>query len=182
LLIESANLSSSRTFGQGGRSTKRLQPDNLQEQQMKKTVTWILIADGTQARVLEHNGPGKGLATVKGLDWSIPPLQSQDIDSDRPGRGHSSGGSARSSMEPKTDPAQHREAEFVRSVAHELDRHAKDGAFDRLVIAAAPIALGNLRKVLSDFVKKTVVAELDKDLTNVPTPNVDKHFDGIIAV
>lgn len=149
---------------------------------MKKTVTWILIADGTQARVLEHTGPGKGLATVKGLDWSIPPLQSQDIDSDRPGRGHSSGGSARSAMEPKTDPAQHREAEFVRTVAHELDRKAKDGAFDRLVIAAAPIALGNLRKVLSDFVKKTIVAELDKDLTNVPTANVDKHFDGIIAV
>ena len=45
---------------------------------MKKTVTWILIADGTQARVLEHTGPGKGLIMVKGLDWSIPPLQRQD--------------------------------------------------------------------------------------------------------
>lgn len=149
---------------------------------MKKTVTWILIADGTQARVLEHNGPGKGLSTVKGLDWSITPLQSQDIDSDRPGRGHSSAGSSRSAMEPKTDPAQHREAEFVRSVAAELDRKAKEGAFDRIVIAADPIALGNLRKNLSDHVKKAIVAELDKDLTNLPTQNIDKHLDGIIAV
>ena len=149
---------------------------------MKKTTTWILIADGTQARVLEHHGPGKGLTTVKGLDWSIEPLQSQDIDSDRPGRGHSSGGSARSSMEPKTDPAQHREAEFIRTVAHVLDRKVQEGAFDRLVIAAAPIALGNLRKAMSDHVKKAVVAELDKDLTNIPSPAVDKHFDGIIAV
>ena len=149
---------------------------------MKKTTTWILIADGTQARVLEHHLPGKGLTTVKGLDWSIEPLQSQDIDSDRPGRGHSSGGSARSSMEPKTDPAQHREAEFIRTVAQVLDRKVQEGAFDRLVIAAAPIALGNLRKAMSDHVKKTVVAELDKDLTNIPSPAVDKHFDGIIAV
>ena len=149
---------------------------------MKKTVTWILIADGTQARVLEHNGPGKGLSAVKGLDWSIEPLQSQDIDSDKPGRGHSSAGSARSSMEPKTDPAQHREAEFVRSVASVLDKKALEGAFDRLVVAAAPIALGNLRKVMSDHVKKTIVAELDKDLTNLPTPNINKHLDGIIAV
>lgn len=149
---------------------------------MKKTVTWILIADGTQARVLENTGPGKGLASVKGLDWSIEPLQSQDINSDRPGRGFASTGSARSAMEPKTDPAQHREAEFVRSVAAALDRKAKEGAFDRLVIAAAPIALGNLRKALSEHVKKTVVAELDKDLTNLPTPNIDKHLDGIIAV
>ncbi len=143
---------------------------------MKKTVTWILIADGTQARVLEHNGPGKGLTMVKGLDWSIEPLQSQDINADRPGRAQ------RGAMEPSTDPVEHREAEFVRSVASVLDRKALDGAFDRLVIAAAPIALGNLRKVMSDHVKKAIVAELDKDLTNLPTPQLDKHFDGIIAV
>ncbi|ODT79275.1 MAG: hypothetical protein ABS76_20670 [Pelagibacterium sp. SCN 64-44] len=149
---------------------------------MKKTTTWILIADGTQARVLEHAGPGKGLANVQGLDWSIPPLQSQDIDTDRPGRGHSSVGGQRSAMEPKTDPAQHREAEFVRNVAGVLEEKAKAGAYDRLVIAAAPIALGNLRKVLSDHVKKTIVAELDKDLTNLPTPQLSKHLDGIIAV
>lgn len=149
---------------------------------MKKTVTWILIADGTQARVLEHTGPGKGLVTIKGLDWSITPLQTHDINSDRPGRSHSSVGSGRSAMEPKTDAAQHREAEFVRSVADVLDGKAKSGAYDRLVIAAAPIALGNLRKVLSDHVKKTVVAELDKDLTNVPTQQLDRHLDGIIAV
>ncbi len=144
---------------------------------MKKTKTWILIADGTQARVLEHNGPGRGLSTIKGLDWSIPPLQSQDIDTDRSGRGPTGG-----AMEARTDPAQHREAEFVRSVASVLEDKAKSGAYDRLVIAAAPIALGNLRKALSDHVKKTVVAELDKDLTNLPTPQLDRHLDGIIAV
>ena len=147
---------------------------------MKKTKTWILIADGTQARVLEHTGPGKGLANVKGLDWSIPPLQSQDIDTDRPGRAHSAVG--RSAMEPKTDPAQHREAELVRSIANVLDEKAKAGDFDRLVIAAAPIALGHLRKLLSEHVKKVIVAELDKDLTNLPTPQLAKHLDGIIAV
>ncbi|ODT69640.1 MAG: hypothetical protein ABS75_16315 [Pelagibacterium sp. SCN 63-23] len=144
---------------------------------MKKTVTWILVADGTQARVLEHAGPGKGLTNVQGLGWSIPPLQSQDIDTDRSGRGPTGG-----AMESKTDPAQHREAEFVRNVAAALDEKVKAGAFDRLVIAAAPIALGNLRKALSPHVKKTVVAELDKDLTNLPTPQLDKHLDGIIAV
>jgi protein required for attachment to host cells len=149
---------------------------------MKKTVTWILIADGNQARVLEHGGPGKGLVSVKGLDWSIPPLQTQDINADRPGRSHSSVGAGRSAMEPRTDPVDHREAEFARSVAGVLEDKAKAGAYDRLVIAAAPVALGNLRKVMSEHVKKTVVAELDKDLTNVPTPQLDRHFDGIIAI
>ena len=144
---------------------------------MKKTVTWILIADGTQARVLEHNGPGKGLSTIKDLDWSIPALQSKDIDTDGYGRGANGG-----AMSSGNDSSKHREAEFVRTVAAVMDSKAKEGAFDRLVIAAAPIALGNFRKLLSDHVKKTVVAELDKDLTNVPTAQLDKHFDGIVAV
>lgn len=142
---------------------------------MKKIVTWILVANGTQARVLEHSGPNKGLSSIKGLEWSIPPLQSQDINTDRPGRGATGG-----AMEPRTDAAQHREAEFARSVATALE--TKLGDFDRLVIAAAPIALGNLRKALSEQIKKTIVAELDKDLTNLPTAQLDKHLDGIIAV
>ena len=148
---------------------------------MKRTVTWVLIADGAQARVLENTGPGKGLKQVNGLDWAIDPLQAQEIVSDRPGRSHSSVGSGRSAMEPRTDPVEHREAEFLKSVAVMLDRKQQQGAFDRLIIAAAPIALGDIRKAISPAVRKTVVAELNKDLTNTPTAQLDQHLDGIIA-
>lgn len=148
---------------------------------MKKTVTWVLIADGAQARVLENTGPGKGLRQVEGLDWAIDALQAQDIVSDRPGRSHSSVGSGRSAMEPKTDPVDHRETQFVKSVAATLDRQQQNGAFDRLVIAASPIALGDLRKAISPALKKLVVAELNKDLTNLPTAQLDQHLEGIVA-
>ena len=147
---------------------------------MKKTVTWVLIADGAQARVLENTGPGKGLKQVEGLDWSIEPLQAQDIVSDRPGS-KSGGGAYGGGMEPRTDPVEHRETEFVKSVAAMLDRQQQKGAFDRLVIAAAPIALGDLRKAITPAVKKTVVAELNKDLTNTPTAQLDQHLEGILA-
>ncbi|UJW86769.1 host attachment protein [Devosia sp. SL43] len=147
---------------------------------MKKTVTWVLIADGAQARVLEHTGPGKGLKQVEGLDWAIEPLQAQEIVSDRPGS-KSGGGSYGGGMTPKTDPVEHRETEFVKAVAATLDRQKQQGKFDRLVIAAAPIALGDLRKAISPAVRKTVVAELNKDLTNLPTAQLDQHFEGIIA-
>jgi protein required for attachment to host cells len=149
---------------------------------MKKTVTWVLIADGAQARVLQHNGPGKGLSQVDGLDFAIDPIQAQDIMADRPGRGHASNGAARSGIEPKTDPVEYRETQFVKSLADMLDRQQQKGAYDRLVIAAAPIALGDIRKAMSAGVKKTVVAELDKDLTNLPTPQLNKHLDGILSV
>lgn len=147
---------------------------------MKKTVTWVLIADGAQARVLENTGPGKGLKQVEGLDWAIDPLQAQEIVTDRPGS-KSGGGALGGGMAPRTDPVEHRETEFVKSVAATLDRHQQKGAFDRLVIAAAPVALGDLRKAISPAVKKTVIAELNKDLTNTPTAQLDQHLEGILA-
>ena len=85
------------------------------------------------------------------------------------------------SMEPQTNPVDKRETDFVKSLAAILDRHQQKGSFDRLIIAAAPIALGEIRKAISPAVKKTVVAELNKDLTNLPTAQLDQHFDGIIA-
>ena len=149
---------------------------------MKKTVTWVLIADGAQARVLENTGPGKGLNQVDGRDLAQDAIQARDIMADRPGRSHSSNGSARSGMEPKTDPVAYRETQFVKSLADMLDRQQQNGAYDRLIIAAAPIALGDIRKAMSAGVKKTVVAELDKDLTNLPTQQLNKHLDGILSI
>lgn len=149
---------------------------------MKPTVTWILVANGTQARVLENAGPGKGLRQIEGLDFGIEAMQAQELVTDRPGRSFSSVGPGRSAMEPRTDPVEQREAEFAKSVAEMLDEHCGKGAYNRLVIAAAPIALGDIRKSLTPAVKKTILAELPKDLTNLPTAQLDKHLDGIIAV
>jgi len=148
---------------------------------MKKTVTWVLIADGAQARVLENTGPGKGLKQVDGLEWAIEPLQAQEIVTDRPGTKGGGGSPNRGGMVPRTDPVDHRETEFVKSVAAALEQHQQQSHFDRLVIAAAPIALGEIRKAISPAVKKLVVAELNKDLTNTPTAQLDQHLDGIIA-
>ena len=148
---------------------------------MKPIVTWVLIANGAQARVLENTGPGKGLNSVSGLSFSQEPLLAQDIVSDKEGRSFSSVGHGRSAYEPKTDPVEHREAEFLKSVAEALEKKHREGAFDRLVVAAAPIALGDIRKSLCDGVKKTVLAEVAKDLTNTPTPQLARHFDGIFA-
>ena len=148
---------------------------------MKKTITWVLIANGAQARVLENTGPGKGLQQVDGLDWAIEPLQAQEIVTDRPGSKGGGGSFNRGGMVSRTDPVEQRETEFVKSIAAALERHQQKGDFDRLVIAAAPIALGDLRKALAPAVKKTVLAELNKDLTNLPTTQLDQHLDGIIA-
>lgn len=149
---------------------------------MKPIITWVLVADGGQARVFENAGSGKGLTPVEGLDFSIPNLQAQDIMADKPGRSYSSVGHGRSAMEPQTDPVAYREAEFVKSVAGVLDEKKAEGAFDRLVIAAAPTALGYIRPALTPQVRKSLLAELHKDLTNVPVNALGKHFETVFSV
>jgi protein required for attachment to host cells len=151
---------------------------------MKPTVTWVLLADGAQAKVFAHSGPGTGLTAVRDLMFEEEPLKAQDIMADRPGRAFASGpqSAARSGYEYATDPVEMREANFVRQVAIELDRKFQQSAFGRLIIAAAPTALGELREALSDRLKQAVIAEESKDLTNMPTPQLEKHFDKMLVM
>lgn len=149
---------------------------------MKAKTTWILIADGAQAKVFEHTGPGKGLRALEDLQFEQEPLQAQEIMADRPGRSFASAGSARSAMEYSSDPVAVRERRFVEKVAEELDKHLQKGEFERLIVAAAPTALGDIRPAFSKALKAAIVAELPKDLTNIPTPKLEAHFTELLAV
>lgn len=148
---------------------------------MKAIVTWVLVADGAQAQVFEHGGPGKGLIPVKGLHFSEEPLKAQDINSDRQGRRFGGGAGNRSGME-EADPVAVREERFVKSVAEQLETMRQQGRFDRLIIAAAPTALGDIRPALSNGVKETIIAELPKDLTNLPKPQLERHFETLLPI
>lgn len=147
---------------------------------MKQKTVWVVVADGAQARVLAYQGPGAGLAQVEGMVFSQTPLDAQDIMADKPGRSFSSAGTGRAAMEYHSDPVQLREAAFMGDLADTLVSALQDGAFDELVIAAAPRALGDLRKALPDAVKARVTAEIPKDLTNIPSDKLDKHFEGVL--
>ena len=150
---------------------------------MKPTRTWIVIADGDQAKIFENDGPGRGLHAVKDLQLEQERLKAQDIMADKPGRaGNTQGPGSRSGIAYHTDPVEAREQRFVERLAEMLDQKHTEGAFERLVIAAAPTALGDLRPALSDGVRQTILAELPKDLTNIPTAKLAEHFDGLIAV
>lgn len=149
---------------------------------MKPVLTWIVIADGTRARVFENTGPGKGLTPVDGLRFEEEALKTSEIMSDRQGRSFSSVGPGRSAIEPHTDPADYRETEFARKTAAMLDEKYAARAFERLVIAAAPTTLGKLRKALSAATRAAITAELPKDLTNTPRQNLDKQFADVLAL
>jgi protein required for attachment to host cells len=150
---------------------------------MKQITTWILVADGGQAQVYAHRSGERGLTAVEGLHFADRHLKAQDIMADRPGRSISSmGAGGRSAMEYSSDPVAVRERRFVEHLADELEKHRRDGAFDRLIIAAAPTALGDIRPALGKPLKEAVIAELPKDLTNVPPGQLAGHFAELLPV
>ena len=63
-----------------------------------------------------------------------------------------------------------------------LDAGVENGAFDRLVLVAAPATLGDLRAMISKRVAALVVGEIQHDLTKTPNSEVGPHLKDVLIV
>ena len=149
---------------------------------MKAPRTWILIANGARARIVENSGVGKGVTAVPGKAFEQKPNQAGDIMADRPGRTFDSKGSGRHAMEYGSDPVRVREKNFAGMLCEQLQQARAAGEYERLVVVASPQALGDLREAMSPDVKATLLEEIAKDLTHEPNNKLDRHLTDIIAV
>jgi len=133
---------------------------------------WLLVADGARALVLRNEGTAAEpkLATERAYSIDNPP--SRDQGTDKPGRTNDFFGN-KSSME---TPDWHQVAEnhFMERLAADLEEDRRAGRFEKLMIAAPPVALGVLRAALAGALQKTVVAEFNKDWTKLPVPDIEK--------
>jgi protein required for attachment to host cells len=149
---------------------------------MKSVKTWIVLADGARARVLLNEGPNKGLREVLTAQSETARLAGRDLMADAQGRVFDSAGQGRHAVEPRTDAKTLEEEKFLREVVRMLERGAQGGEYDRLVLCAAPRALGELRGLLPKAVQDRIAAELPKDLTNTPLDQVPRSLEGVLPV
>jgi protein required for attachment to host cells len=149
---------------------------------MKPTRTWVLIADGARARILENDGPGRGLVANDTLVFDGDRSATHDIVDDREGRTHSSVGHGRSAIEAHSDPHRELKSKFAARLADVLVRGLAEKSYDRLIIVATPVTLGDLRKAMGDAVRAKVVGEVHKDLTKTPNIDVAKHLESVLSV
>lgn len=147
---------------------------------MKPTTTWIVIADGARARVLQNDGPGKGVLALTDLVFEGDHSTSSEIATDRPGRAFDSVGNARHAMDPTSDPHEQLKVQFVKHVARVLEHRAD--AYHRLILVAPPQALGLLRKSLPASVTRKITGELGKDLTHLPNSELPAHLGSLLPV
>jgi len=140
---------------------------------MKKHVTWILVADGGQAKTFLASSKHQ-IELLNETVIANPP--SRDLVSDRPGRTFDSKGAGRHAKEPPSDAHDRLETEFIRSVAEKIDAAHGKREFARLVVIAAPKALGDLRAAYSKRLARAVSSEIAKDVTNLSTADLQEFM------
>ena len=137
---------------------------------------FVIVADGGRALVMRNEGSPDELrlSVVRKYGQDNPPTR--DIGADKPGRTNESTHIRRSAMEP-TDYHQQAEDRMMQEVAASLSDDLRRKEFDSLIIAAAPAALGVLRKAMSDEVRNTIAAEVPKDFTHFHLPEMGSALD-----
>jgi len=117
------------------------------------TQTWILVGDGSHARLFQAQEPS--------LPWKM--LRRIDREHSRE----------------KTDRAESHEDrgehDFARHLVGELETARQSGTFQKLVLVAPPKFLGQLRAELQAPLQACVVNSVDKDYTRMADDEVAKH-------
>jgi protein required for attachment to host cells len=148
---------------------------------MHATRTYVLIADAGQARAYLSMKPGDQLQRVAGFELSEDIPRVAALKDHKPGTSQPSVGSAHHTVG-TSDPRREVKRRFAEEVAAALEAEHRKGAFDKLVIAAPPAMLGDLRVALPKAVAATVVAELHKDLVKTPEHELLQHFGDVQAL
>ncbi len=133
---------------------------------MKTAITWVVTFDGARVRAFEWQRANRALAAIAlGVDAG----EQHPMFRDRPVRTHDSVGPTRGAGDPKSDAERVLEERFVDAVTAALTLFATRRAFDHLIIAAAPRALGYFRARASPDLLAMVDAQIDHDYVNTPT-------------
>jgi len=145
---------------------------------MKTRRTWILIADGASARILENTGPGDGLKELTGKSWHA---RKKDAYKSAQGMTNDSVGNSMHRMAPHS-AINKEESAFAEDIAARLSDAYATGEFDNLVLTAAPEMLGLLRAHMDKKLQSSIIAELPKDLVKIPEDDIKKHFVDVLEL
>lgn len=137
----------------------------------KSPSTWILIADGREARILEVLGKDQGFQERAISGGHRPPFGAI-VDGAVPSPAPEARTSATSALE----------ALFASQLGSMLAGYSRDDHFDRLIVIAPSPMLIQLRKMIPADVREKVVAEIERDLTAIPFSEISRCLDDVVTL
>ncbi len=135
---------------------------------------WVALVDGAKGLVLVNDGtalePRLTVLRVREAGEN-PPTHEQGRD--KPARVFESANAHRSATE---GPDLHQRAEdrFVAEFMRELVADAAADRFEKVVIAAPPVALGTLRQSIEPVLAERIVKEIPGDYLKMPVDQITK--------
>lgn len=128
------------------------------------SVTWILVAQGSCAKVLQVLRNGKEVSLIKEFAHEKTAAKGIDINTDRQGRSFESSGPMRHAMDVSEDIKDHERRVFAKEIAEFLSKAIAENKLSSLILVASPNLLGALRKAMPQSTHKYIKHELGKDL------------------
>lgn len=119
----------------------------------------VVVADGEGARVFRNRGE-QGAVSLHQYDL----LELMNLNDDGPA----------GSMPGESSSRQIDEATFAKQLAKGLNDAALKQQYEHLVLVADPTTLGRMRPLLHKEATARIVAEVGKDLTNVPLDAIER--------
>lgn len=138
--------------------------------------TWILVAENDNARILKADTRIGPLQELDHLQHTPARVQEQQLISDYSERYFDNGGRVRNLVEAAVTPRQQQLISFVEQVATHLDKAYSRDEFSQLIIIAAPVFLGLLRKKLSNRAVAAVVMQMDRNLGHHTVEEIRRHL------
>jgi len=141
-----------------------------------KSHYWIIVADGSRARVLQADSPSAALQEVTDMVHPQARLHERELRTDAPGKVYDSAGHASHSTIDKEPVKAHEFEVFAREIADFVREGWQAQRFQHLILIAEPQFLGRLRQVLDPELKERICLELPKDYTRLQAQEIRAHL------
>jgi len=125
------------------------------------TGAWVVVADGTNARVFHNVGKHGALQLTQDALIRADAVEAQ-------GQGPSG------HRPPEASTEQTHEATFAKQLANRLNAAALKQEFEHLFLIADPMTLGEIRPQLHAQTNKRITGELNRTLTNSTLEDIEK--------
>lgn len=137
----------------------------------------VLVVDGRKSTLFRNHGDERQIDLRTESHEERKDAKDHELKSDAPGTTGQSGGFGRPAYE-ETDYHQRAEDLFAQAVADDINHRVVAGKVDALAVIAPPRTLGELRKHWRKDTQQRILIEIDKEMTDRPTPDIEALLTG----
>ncbi|MGF6753708.1 host attachment protein [Paraburkholderia sp. GAS334] len=132
------------------------------------TISWVVVADGSRARIFETHGLKLELREIEGFTDPQARTRDPELRNGEPGQ------NGKPAPNSPNDTARD---QFARMLGEYLDKGRIQQRFHRLRLAIEPRFLGLVRRHMSDETRKLVFEEIPEDISKLAPKDIQRHLE-----